>query len=294
MPNLNTPLRMLYVCLVLCLTITACKKGDHPWPGPGQPPCKCDAQSFEAWYQDDDHTFPSPFIRPYKFTKTYDANGWLNTLYENTDSPNPVFQSVTIFSKQGNKAFLRDSASLDTVLIVELNQKGLPVKTDLRYLVGGPISSLVKYYHYNHKNQLVAYEDSTNKQYYRLTYDQQGNVRQYIYKNTGAVMVDLTYDYSTPIKGAAYFLNGWIGIFTELEYLYYMGYLDLTPHHKLVRAVNNFRYPFYDRYYTDQVINAAGYVTNYVFTLHNSESLVNSRTVWHCPGDNQHITQYLH
>lgn len=290
---LFTPLRTLYVLTALCILLAACKKDDHPWPGPGSPSCQCDAQSLEGWYLDTTIYYPSPFIRPYKFTKTYDWQGRLQTLYVNIDNPNPVFQSVSTFSKQGNKAFLLDSATLDTVLIVDLNSRGLPVKTALKRLLNGP-SNYVQYYHYNHKDQLVAYEDSVRGQFYDLIYDHHGNLLRYIYRETGETMVEFTYDYSTPIKGAAYMIDGWIGIFTELEYLHYMGYLDLTPHHKLVRAVNNFRYPNYDRQFINQVINADGYVTSYVFTLYDSDQLIQTRTVWHCPGDNQHITQKSH
>jgi hypothetical protein len=275
----------------LCILLAACKKGDQPWPG--HPSCDCDAQSFIAWYLNPDGGNTSPFIRPQKFTKTYDGQGNLHTLYVNLDNPNPVFQSVSTFSKQGNKAFLVDSATLDTVLIVELNNKGQATKTALRQLLGSP-SNNVQYYHYNNKNQLIAYEDSVRRQFYKLIYDQYGNLRQYIYLNSGAVMVDMTYDYTTPIKDAEYLIDGWVGIFTELEYLHYMGYLDLTPHHKMVRAVNNFRYPFYDRTFTNQVINADGYVTDYVFTLYWPDWFIDSRTVWHCPGDNQHITKNAH
>lgn len=276
--------RILFVCIFILL-LSACHKDDFLWPGPGNKPCKCDAQSLSIWY----YNQPGQFLfgRQYQFFKTYSWQEFYYSIFILADSPTPVYpHSYVNGGRMGNKAFLLDSTSKDTAFTVILNSKGQPVETFYTDPMTGGFT-WHKTYAYNNKGQLVSYFNPEQNWDYTIRYDQHGNVKQYLRNNNSTLMLELTYDYSKPITSGVYFIDSWYGHFTELELLRHMGLLDMHPHHKLIRANNAYQYPEYDRYFFDQQINSDGYVTSYNTTLWYPSDTLSVSVNWHCAGQSQ-------
>jgi len=283
--------RILCVCLCMAL-LASCRKNELPWPGPKPKPCNCDAQSLSLWYNGQPGNFL--FDRQYQFLKTYTWQEIFYSIFILSDSPTPVYPHNYINGgSQGNKAFLLDATSRDTVFRVTLNSKGQPIETFLNDPMTGGFD-WHKTYSYNNKGQLTSYFDPENNWDYTIRYDQYGNVKQYLRQQNTVSMIELTYDYARPVTDGVYFIDSWYGHFTELELLRHMGLLDMHPHHQLVRALNNYQYPEYDRHFFDQQIDQHGYVTGYRTTLWYPEDTLQAKVQWNCPNDNQHLSKNVH
>ena len=267
-----TSIRTTYVLLSLC-SIFACNKPHPPKD------CNCDASRFEAFYDNGS----SVFLRDYKYRKTYNADGSVHTLYLHARYPS-ADQYNGIAGKTGNLAYLLDSVNLDTIFKAELNSQQQVIRSFIRE------DNRWQYYTYNTQGKLIRFDrDSAHSDAYDITYDAYGEVSRYSLVRDPSKAITLTYDHSITIKGAEYFMDTYYSAFIDLEILQHLGYINLQPHHKLLNIDNPHFYPEYNRAFINQEINADGYVTAYETTMWSPETILTTKTYWHCKNKPSHL-----
>jgi YD repeat-containing protein len=276
---------------LLCL-LTACKKGNNEWPGPGgKDNCKCDVERFDVVLPPN---YPGyiPFYHTQgcRFRKTYHPDGSLKQITAAIAGPLHPYTYSGYVKRLGNSVFMLDSVNMDTLLIVELNNQGRAITSRLKYFPDNRFLN-TNHYTYDAQGKLIR---SIRKEYsdYIFTYDQYGNLTGILSSGRNDPWITLEYDYNTPIKDAEYILDS-NNFMMEIELLSYMGYIDFTPHHKLLSA-HNYDYPVHTRLFTNQQINADGYVTSYLATLGDLNPPITFNTLWHCIKNNQHPKPSLH
>lgn len=259
----STPLLIAF--MMLCVFI-ACKKKDPDGPAPGKDTCI--AEKVESKYLNPDPGVPPLYAdRGYQFKKTFRPDGSISQLYINTSGPYYREFVNGLVVKTGNSLFLLDSLTKDTAFRATFDANGRVVSSHLEkkytYQDTPPYT-----YDYNDKGQLASvnfYTDYSIKVYY----DDYGDVNLTTRKSGDAdenTFFSIIYDHTVPVKGAIYQLN----LFPlQPEILEALGYFDLSPNFKVNYTASDDIGPNFVKYFFDQQINAAGYVTDY-----------KSRVVW--------------
>ena len=276
----STP--FLIAFMMLCVLI-ACKKKDPNWPVPGND--KCIAEKAESAYDTLKPGWQPLYDRGYRFKKTFNSDGSVRQLYIST--PGPSFKELVngLVVKTGNSLFLLDSLTKDTAFRATLDANGRVLSSHLSRPYANQDRAPYRY-EYNDKGQLALifyYGDTSIKLYY----DNSGDIittSRLAPDGWEDVFYNISYDYTAPLKGSAYELE----IFSlEQQILEMLGYFDLSPRFKVTSVQSADMPTISTKYFFDQQVNAAGYLTDYKSSIHwnydYEEDTVSTHIIWRCP-----------
>ena len=274
----STPLLIAFMMLSVFI---ACKKKDPNEPVPTKD--KCIAEKVESKYD----TLEAGFLpyypnRDYQFKKTFNPDGSISQLFINT----PAYSSGQLVNglvvKTGNSLFLLDSLTKDTVFRAKFDANGRVVWSHLSTV----FDNIPYTYQYNAKGQLELlfyYGDVSIKLYYNEYGDVRATGRRLPDGEEDKTFYVISYDHSVPLKGATYDLQ----IFPlEPQILEVLGYFDLSPHYKITSVSWEDIAPNYVKYFFDQQINTAGYLTDYKSSMqwefYPPEDTIVTHITWRC------------
>ncbi len=285
MKRTRTRLRSIVMLFTTTLLLTqACKKTDQ-WPDEcNVPPVPgCDAQTLLI-SPGNENSSSVHYPEPYKFYKTYGPNGLPNYMDAFVGPYWSYLQFKGAVNYKANRVYMLN-ANQDTILTAELNQCGQPLRAAMTSYA---FSSLVTWkfeYRYDRKGRLLRVDwffDQSGPAYKDVyVYDRYDNVIKIYNEIDPARKVLYTYNYSRPIKGGYYEQGIRHAIGTEL--LEFLGLLNTQPHHLLTRVDNRYDYPEYAWPYTDQVVNADGYLVAYRANLYDNAFIaIKAGLSWNC------------
>lgn len=289
-------LRPLIVGCAALLLLYACTKPDHVINPPGDedasvacvfcPKPACDIRTLLV-SPGNEISYSVHYPQPFKFTKTYGADGRVNHLdaYLGMHWSFHEFNGPVYYS--GRRVYMLNEVG-DTLLTARLNNCGQPIAAIIykRFPGEQPFSTEYDKYDYDFKGRLSKLSYTTD-----LTvapsvnvyqYDSRDNVTRIYLKSDTAKSIRYTYDYSKPINGGIYEQGIEFGIGTQLLEL--LGLISSTQPHNLLKTVtNNYNDPKESWSYFDQVVDSNKYLISYKANLYNNESVaVKGELVWKC------------
>jgi len=279
--SLFTP-RTIITVLLLLTVLTACKKGPDIWgpdcgPCPPVPRCQPQQKLMYLYYDGAYHAQDFPKIK-----KAFAANGTVNYLEISLPPFAPIGGEEHSLDVKytGNRVYLFNSTTHDTVLVAKLDACGRPTWSD--HLAKDGNRNETKYF-YNAQGRLsrTTYEPFFGFANHRYVYDKYGNLIKYYEEATPARNMEFTYDYSRPIKGASYDFDSNLPM-QAMILLAALGHIDFPAHHLLKSIKDNDDYPYDHREYSNQVINGDGYVTSYDYTFYYPDNHARNITTWSC------------
>lgn len=289
-------LRTIVTCCAALLLFYACNKTENPvreqavnaglttqlgcCPKPG-----CDVRTLLI-SPGNEISYSVHYPEAYKYTKTYGADGRVNYMDGFFGVHWSFHQFKGPIKYSGNTLYMLDDVG-DTLVVAKLNGCSQPVTATIyKRFPGEPPFATDNYkYHYDYKgrlSKLVTISDpSTPPSVNIYQYDRFDNVTRISLQGDTSKYITYTYDYRRPIKGGIYEqgINHAIG----WHLLEMLGHLNTQPHHLLTRVRNHYDYPEETWPYTDQVVDAKGYLVSYKANLYNNETVaVKGEIVWKC------------
>lgn len=228
-------MRQLIPLLVL---LCACQKQEKLLPAKElatNSTSNCDIQSGPGYY------------------KTYNSDGSVDSLSTYTYPISPwEFHGKVQYDS--NHAYL--VSCHDTMFTVKFNSQHQVIETSYKDL---GIAS----YTYNTAGQLTRItRDTSSTDDILFYYDTYGNIIQIAAAVNQTAQINFTHDYSKPIAASDYQVVPWHSVWTDFLLCQQLNFVDGKPHHKVIHSTGNL-YPYFDRYYNDQVIDAQGNVLSY-------------------------------
>jgi hypothetical protein len=279
--------RTLFGVMLLLISLTACKKGPIIWGYgcPAIPSCQVEQKlmflEVNGSYQQLD--FP-------KIRKTFAADGTVNYLEASIPPFAPIGgekHSLNV-SYAGKSVYLVNSTTHDTTLSAKLDPCGKVTQSTYRTYVifpQGEYHETITNYTYDANDRLSKMTCNFNSQLLTLhfRYDSYGNLIKFFWENDPSKYIEFIYDYTRPIKGASYDFEGNVPM-QGMMMMATLGHVDFPAHHLLKKIRDYGEYPFDNRDYSNQVINAAGYVTSYDYTFFSGGNKARNITTWRCSG----------
>lgn len=307
MQTLFTSLRTVIAICAAVVFLFACKKTEQVYNGKTQeaeaelacvfcPKPACDIRTLLV-SPGNDVSYSVHYPQPFKFTKTYGADGRVNFMdaYSGAHWSFHEFRGPVNYS--GNKVYMLNEVG-DTLLVAKLNNCKQPVNAVIykRFPGEQPWATEYHKYSYDYRGRLSklaftsdpAVAPSVNV----YQYDRQDNVVRIYLQGDTAKSIRYTYDYSKPIKGGIY--EQGIDFATGSQLLEMLGYLNTQPHHLLKTVSNNYNDPKESWSYFDQVVDSNKFLISYKAHLYNNETVaVKGEIVWKCgTGGDSSVVKY--
>jgi hypothetical protein len=226
------------------------------------------------------------YPQPFKFTKTYGADGRVNFLDAYSGAHWSFHEFRGPVYHEAKKVFMLNEVG-DTLLVAKLNSCNQPVSAVIykRFPGEAPWATEYHKYAYDYKGRLSklsftndpAVAPSVNV----YQYDWRDNVVKIYLQGDASKNIKYTYDYSKPIKGGIYEQGIDYGIGTQL--LEMLGYVNTQPHNLLKTVSNNYNDPKETWSYFDQVVDSNKFLISYKANLYNNATVsVKGELVWKC------------
>lgn len=287
MKRISAGLYMAFFCITLML-IHACKKNEPGIPStPCFPPPVCDAQTLLVTALDN-HFPGGTYVTPYKFNKTYGADGritYIDALLGPNWSTNPFKGPV----RYAGKRVCMLNTQNDTIMVAELNDCGQVVRAKLNNVYPwspDPDTYTQRFvYAYDYKGRLsklwTYFSPSYRPDVCVYRYDEYDNVHYIQNADDITRYTVYTYNYKRPIKGGVY--DQGIIQATGAYLLEMLGYCNTQPHHLLEKMETTYEYPIGTSVYFDQVVGRDGYLQSYkVYPFGIREMGIKGQLVWKC------------
>lgn len=296
MQNLFTSLRTVIAVSAATLLFYACKKTEPNYDLKAEesvlesqcvfcPKPACDIRTLLV-SPGNDTSWSVHYPQPFKFTKTYGADGRVNFLdaYIGAHWSFHEFRGPVYYGR--SKVYMLNEAG-DTLLAAKLNNCGQPVNAVIykRFPGEEPWATEYHKYSYDYKGRLsrLAFTSDPAAAYSVnvYQYDRFDNVvRIYLQADT-AKSIRYTYDYSKPIKGGIY--EQGIDFAMGSQLLEMLGFVNTQPHHLLKTVSNNYNDPKETWSYYDQVVDSNKFLISYKANLYNNATVaVKGELVWKC------------
>lgn len=296
MQTLFTSLRTVITISAAVSLLYACKKPEQVYNGKMEefeteakcvfcPKPECDVRTLLI-SPGNDTSWSVHYPTPYKFTKTYGADGRVNYLHaffgvhwSFHEFKGPVYHS-------GRKVYMLNDVG-DTLLVAKLNACSQPVSAVIykRFPGEAPWGTEYHKYSYDFRGRLSklaftadpAVAPSVNV----YQYDRYNNVVRIYQQGDTAKSIRYTYDYKQPIKGGIYEQGIDYAIGSQL--LEMLGYLNTQPSHLLKTVSNNYNDPKETWSYFEQVVDSNKFLISYKAHLYNNSTVaVKGEVVWKC------------
>jgi len=287
MKRISTGLYMAFFCIGLTL-IHACKKNEPGNPStPCFPPPACDVQTLLISALDN-HFPGGTYATPYKFNKTYGADGritYIDALLGPNWSPNH-FKGPVRYS--GKRVYMLNTKN-DTIMEAVLNDCGQVIRARLNnvypWSTDPDVYTQRFVYQYDYKGRLSRLWTYFSPSYapdvciYR--YDEYDNVLNIQNAQDITRYTAYTYNYKRPIKGGVY--DQGIVQATGAYLLEMLGFYTTRPHHLLEKMITTYEYPIGTSVYFDQVVGTDGYLQSYkVYPFGNQAMGIKGQLIWKC------------
>jgi hypothetical protein len=296
MQHLFTSLRTVIVVCAGALLFYACKKSEQNYDLKAEesvlesqcvfcPKPACDVRTLLV-SPGNDISYSVHYPQPFKFTKTYGADGRVNFLDAYSGAHWSFHQFRGPVHYAGSKVYMLNEVG-DTLLVAKLNNCGQPVNAVIYKRFPGETPWATEYhkYSYDYKGRLSrlaftsdpAVAPSVNV----YQYDRYDNVVRIYLQGDTSKSIRYTYDYSKPIKGGIYEQGIDFAIGSQL--LEMIGFVNTQPHHLLKTVSNNYNDPKETWSYFDQVVDSNKFLISYKANLYNNETVsVKGELVWKC------------
>jgi hypothetical protein len=280
---------MAFICMALLLS-PGCKKNEPGIPPPACFPLPaCDAQTLLISALDPRYT-GGTYTTPYKFHKTYGADGRINyidALLGPSWSTNP-FKGPVRYS--GKRVCMLNTKN-DTIMVAELNDCGQVMRAKLNNVY--PWSPDPDFYtqrfvyEYDYKGRLhklwTYFSPSYPPDICIYRYDQYDNVLHIQNEQDITRYTAYTYNYKRPIKGGVY--DQGIIQATGAYLLEMLDSYTTQPHHLLEKMTTTYEYPIGSSTFFDQVVSTDGYLQSYkVFPFGDTTMGIKGTIIWKCAG----------
>jgi hypothetical protein len=183
-----------------------------------------------------------------------------------------------LYANNGKRLFLLDSASMDTVFRASLDMQNRAVSSQLRHPhdAGWYPQQIYTYNVFNRINNIAQF---------KFTYDMNGDPATMIDTINGGGMGWSHVIDETPVKGAYYLTEGYLGITDNVEILSYLGHIDTQPRYRVEVTSSTYPGNTFFRELQGQTEHPVGYIdfAYSAYCLEGERTGAYIQTNWRCP-----------